>query len=141
MKNFLSLVLGVLLAIPAIGQGTRLEGTAKDEASGEPIVGATVVLYQNGVLVKGAMTDLEGYYSFEAIAQGVYEIEFRVIGFETLRIQVNHKRDNRLDVKLDADYVPDPRLIIYFRPPFFDMGNTTQGQVFKMDDIRHSPVR
>ncbi len=141
MKYLLSLILGALLALPAIGQGTRLEGTVRDAETGETMVGVTVVLYQNGGLVKGAMTDLEGYFSFEAIAQGVYDIEFRVIGFETLRIQVNHKRVNRLDVQLHADYLPGPGLIIQFRPPFFDMGDTTQGHVFKMEDIRHSPVR
>jgi hypothetical protein len=141
MKYFLSLILGALFVIPAIGQGTKLEGTVRDAETGETMVGVTVVLYQKGGVVKGAMTDLVGYFSFDAIAQGVYDIEFRVIGFETLRTQVDHKSVNRLDVQLHAVHIPGPGLIIQYRPPFFDMGDTTQGHVFKMEDIRHSPVR
>jgi len=63
-----------------------INGTVRDQHSGLPIVGATVLLVgQNN----GVFTDDQGKYQFRNLCPGTYEIECRIVGYNSFR----HKLD------------------------------------------------
>jgi hypothetical protein len=64
--------------VPA-GSGTpadRILGRAVID--GVPLAGRNVKLFQNGVKIRKAVTDADGYYAFRSQAPGVYEIRMGV---------------------------------------------------------------
>ena len=73
-----------------------ISGTIKDAASGETMVGATVVLNE---LKIGVATNVYGFYSISA-PEGNYTLSVTLIGFETKTFPVNLNTDQKLDVNL-----------------------------------------
>jgi hypothetical protein len=78
--------LKILLAAQAIlakllqaGTTGILEGTIKDKTTGEPIVGASVVVV--GTLL-GASSGANGYYQIANLRAGVYDIRFSAVGHQ-----------------------------------------------------------
>lgn len=53
---------------------------------GEVLIGATVIIQQNGVTVHGAITDVEGQFEV-TLPSGVYDLECRYTGYRTHRIE------------------------------------------------------
>lgn len=145
MKKVLFNLLFSVLAFFAIGQSAaKLEGTVRDADSGEPIAIATVALYQNGVLVNGTETDFDGYYSITEIAPGVYDIEFLTTGYAPQRVSgmsIIFGKLNKMDLKLVPGIGYEPIFTCCMCPPLIEIDNTTQGHVFRMEDIRNSPIR
>lgn len=122
---------------------TRLEGKVTDANTGEPIVFATVVLYQNGVLKMGTETDFDGYYAITELAFGEYEIEVATTGYKPAKFakaKIEKQAVYKFDVKMTPEYLPKG-LICEFEPPLIKLEDTTQGHIFKKEDVRHSPAR
>ncbi len=63
-----------------------IKGVVRDSHSGQPVVGATLVLLKSN---QGAFTDAEGRYEFSALCPGKYLIECRIIGYEARRNTVD----------------------------------------------------
>ena len=67
MPDYRKLYLSIIILLMTICAGfaqTSLEGKVIDEETKEAIPFGTVVLYKNGVLVRGTDTDIDGAYSF-----------------------------------------------------------------------------
>jgi len=78
MKQALSILL-LLFTIQLAAQNTgNLEGRVTDSESGEPLIGATVVIVGT---YNGVSTDLDGRFYFENIKSGDYSIKFTYIGY------------------------------------------------------------
>jgi iron complex outermembrane receptor protein len=92
---FLFLVLMVFGSI-LTAQTANLQGKITDEASGEPLLGATV---QIGA--KGAVTDLNGNYQF-TLEPGTYKVEISYVGYQTIQqsLTLQPGETNTLDVAL-----------------------------------------
>ena len=58
-KKLLALVFLLLIFVPAFSQKGTIKGTIKDHTTGEPLIGATVLIAK-GV---GTVTDLDGKFS------------------------------------------------------------------------------
>ena len=133
MKNIFNLIFFSLFCLSANGQ-TSLKGSITDEASGEPLIFATVALYQNGVLITGTDSDFDGNYFFSSIEPGSYEIEASFLGYDTNRIEeVLVKKDKIAIVNVSMKeaghfiFCHFPELI--YNPPLIDLQNTTSGQI------------
>lgn len=66
-----------------------IRGRITDAATGEPLIGATVLLLGT---TQGTVTDVEGNFLFNNLAPGIYTIEINYIGYVSRRysnIQVN----------------------------------------------------
>ncbi len=96
-------VAGIALVLPlsVLGQGTEcqcfIKGVVRDDHSGQPIVGATLVLLKSN---QGVFTDADGRYEFKRLCPGKYEIECRIIGYQASRDTVDlvagHEENFRL---------------------------------------------
>lgn len=104
MRFFLSLVC-FCFTINLNGQ-TILEGLVINEDSGEVLIGANVVFYQNDLFVKGTSTDFDGKFLIE-IAPGVYDVKVSYIScLEKELIGIAIKRDvqSLLNVSMKSGY-------------------------------------
>ncbi|WP_258102587.1 TonB-dependent receptor [Marinoscillum sp. MHG1-6] len=85
MRLFISAI-ALLLSINLLGQTRSVSGTIKSQ--GEALPGATVrILGQGG----GTVTDPNGRFTLEGIAEGNYKVEVRSIGLKPQVIAVNLK--------------------------------------------------
>jgi hypothetical protein len=73
--------LDIVMAQEQIHTGA-IRGQVTDADTKAPLVGANVILFGT---TKGAATDPEGFYVIENVLVGTYTLEFRYIGYETLR--------------------------------------------------------
>jgi hypothetical protein len=81
--------------------GFTLSGYVKDKASGEDLIGASVVAVGTG---KGISANSYGYYAL-TLPEGVYTIKVSYIGYKTIEEKITLKANTKIDFKLDADNV------------------------------------
>ena len=98
------LVIGLLLPGMLLAQGTgKIRGTVVDEATGDPIIGANVVLEGTS---RGAATDLDGFFVILAIQPGKYTVRASAIGYAQVLIsdvEINTDRSTELEFKLVSE--------------------------------------
>ena len=76
-KIFLILIFGLTYSVC---QQTTLNGKITDKSSGDPLIGANVVITGSGINT-GAATNFEGDYKVQNIPKGSYEIKITYIGY------------------------------------------------------------
>lgn len=86
MRKFFSLSLFFfcsLIQLAAQSLNGKISGVVQD-ASGKPLAAVTVTLHQaaDSKLVKTAVTDKDGNYEFERIAEGEYLVMYSAVGFD-----------------------------------------------------------
>ena len=94
MKKLFSIILLGLVTAAAFAQGT-VTGSVKDAATGEPIVGAGVIVSTGG----GTVTDIDGNYSVKVGRDA--SITFSFLGYSDVVEAVNGR--NRIDVFIKED--------------------------------------
>ena len=90
---------------PALGQGTgRIVGTVTEAATGGAVAGAQIVVEGTGI---GAVSGQRGTYSLANVPAGSQTVVFTMLGFETVREQVDLESGERatLDVALPAGFI------------------------------------
>jgi iron complex outermembrane receptor protein len=84
----ITLLFLLFVALPAAGQNGTVSGTITVQEDGAALPGANVVaLDDNGSIVGGAATDVNGEYSFSAAA-GTYTVRARFVGFQDCEVKV-----------------------------------------------------
>ncbi|MFZ9055261.1 MAG: TonB-dependent receptor, partial [Flavobacteriales bacterium] len=74
----------LLLTIAAFGQGT-IVGTVTDKATGDILLGATVMLESS---TSGAMSDFDGNYTIAGLKPGTYKLIARFIAYNAMEKEV-----------------------------------------------------
>ena len=98
-RNFISL-LGILL-LPAAIFAQSISGKVTDTDTGEPLVGANVVVEGTDL---GAAAQADGTYSIK-VDEGSYTVTASVIGYESSTKLVNVSGDVTLDFSLAVSAV------------------------------------
>lgn len=76
-----------------------LNGIIKDQITGETLIGASVQV--NGAVKLGTVTNAYGYYSL-SVPDGVYEVVFSYVGYETTKLNLSIAKDLKQDVALSS---------------------------------------
>ncbi|QEM13252.1 TonB-dependent receptor [Mucilaginibacter rubeus] len=100
-----------------------LSGTITDKADGKPIIGATVNIPD---LRKGAITDVNGKYSFGSVPKGVFLVQVTYIGYLTVNQRVDFSKTSVFDVKMQTSSL--------------EAGEVVITGVSKATEIKRSPV-
>ena len=95
MKKLTSILLGLTLTLAAFAQNS-VSGTVTEAATGEPVIGAGVMVQGTTV---GTVTDLDGKYQLNVPDGAV--LLFDCIGFATVTVPVEGK--SVIDVQLSED--------------------------------------
>ena len=92
---------------PVLAPGAGyVSGKILDEETGENLIFATVMLRQNGRLIQGTNTDFDGFYSFQNIEPGEYELEASYTGYSRKNITkfpVKSDKQTALDLTMNSD--------------------------------------
>ena len=87
-----------LLAAVSIG------GTVTDKSTGEPLIGATVMLQGTKL---GAKSNKSGFYSIQNVSVGEYTLIVRYLGYKQFsqKVSVKNTKDQRINILLDPDVI------------------------------------
>ena len=83
MRNFYALLLSLLISAGAFAQ---VSGTLTDSETGEPLVGATVVVEGT---TQGTVTDFDGKFSLTGLSDGKYNLVVSYIGYDKQTIEAS----------------------------------------------------
>ena len=101
-KGSLSILLLTLLISIAYGGTTgKIAGTVTDKSTGEPLIGANVVVIGTSL---GATTDIDGHFTILLIPPGIYTIQVSFVGYnkQTITdIRVIVDQTARVNVQLE----------------------------------------
>ena len=145
VRNYLLTLCFVFLGTFAFAQ-TSLNGKVTDVETGEDLIGANIVLQQNGAYKAGASTDFDGNFSL-SVDPGTYDVEVSYIGYPpnlVTGVVVNAGQANTLDVKLGGgeDGINlDEVVVIEYKVPLIEKDNTTSGGVVTAEQIRNLPTK
>jgi hypothetical protein len=142
MKRAALLLAPLLLAgAPGIaGTNGSLEGTVRDEKTGEPLPGANVVVLE---LHTGASTDTLGRYGLRNIRSGSYSVRYTHVGYVARLVRgvlVEPDRRMVLDVALQPSDVPLEQIIVTQERPLIRQDVTGTTYFLRGDDARLLPL-
>ena len=111
MRQFLSIIVSAILVQGALAQGGRISGTVTDDESGQPLVGANIVV--RGTLV-GTATDREGLFRLRPLHAGTYVIAVSMVGYKTRveSVTVREESDQELRVQLHSVPIETDQIVV-----------------------------
>lgn len=86
-------------------QSGTITGSVVDNETKEPLIGASVLLLEEGKLVNGANSDFDGNYSIYNVKAGEYEIKVKFVMYDSLVVPVTI--GNEEELKLDLRMVTE----------------------------------
>lgn len=98
-----SLLATRVFAVDAVVLGVNVKGSIKDGKSKEPLIGATVKIVGSNI---ATVTDAEGNYRLSGIADGIYDIEIKYVGYKTAvkrQVKIEDDKLTTLDMELESD--------------------------------------
>ncbi|MEZ4949580.1 MAG: carboxypeptidase-like regulatory domain-containing protein [Saprospiraceae bacterium] len=93
-------VVFVLISLGGFAQST-IRGVIKDMNSGEPLIGATILINQTG---EGTVTDFDGAFELNTSLNPPFEVEFSYTGYSAIQ-QTIQDPDQKLNVKLEESAI------------------------------------
>src|SRR5262245_49944321 len=85
-KRYVVLLMAALLAVPLLSFGGttgKIKGKILDQKSGEPLIGATVVVVGTSL---GAAANVDGEYIILNVPAGAYDLEAKFLGYQPLKV-------------------------------------------------------
>jgi len=137
MKNSILFFLFVFaVGSTAFAQNYAVSGEVRDNATGESIIGATVVIKNKN---SGAVTNSFGFYSI-TLPAGNYEMELRCVGYQTLLAPLKLQGNVHKDFELyPVSFTGGPVIIEGTRKD--NVGSTDMGKIeIGIDQIKKIPV-
>ena len=113
-------------------------GKVIDEA-GEPVIGATVGVFNGTSLVTGTTTDYDGNYRINA-DPGTYAVQFSYVGYPTQRLEgvtVVAGQEKLLDFAFEEAGIDLAEVVVVeYKNPVMTVDETTQGATITSDEVK-----
>jgi len=87
----------------------KIRGTIKDESTGEPLIGATMYIEENGI---GAASDYNGSFTM-AITPGKYNARFDCLGQKRANYLINILSDGEFTVNMEKSILQLDEVVVY----------------------------
>ncbi len=139
MSKYLLFALFLLAAPPVFSQKKyTISGTVKDDATGEQLIGASVVIKENPK--NGTATNSYGFYSITA-QEGEYTLSVTYIGYETLVKQVSLHQNQTINIGLSSKSELKEVVISANKPNNDNVASPQMGEEkLNMSQINNIPV-
>ncbi len=137
-----TIVLLLLATLPLNAQSI-LHGKLIDSENSNPILFGTVALIQNGQIIKGVETDLDGNYYFKDIIPGVYDIEGSYVGYTPSginNITISRNQTKERNLALTEGVLASECVMFNCPIPMVRFDVMESGKVITSEDIRHMPI-
>ncbi len=120
--SWVSCLLILFVFLDLFGQSNiQLMGTVRDDQGGEPVIGAEVLISGTQYL---AFTDIEGFFQFENLPPGSYQLLVSSIGYKTRQINnVNVYADQTFRLNLSLSHFPIPGDSVHVEANYPDIDN------------------
>jgi len=139
--KILLLILLLIYPVLLFGVTGRLKGRVTDLKSGEPLIGANILVVGTSF---GAATDVNGEYVIQNLNPGVYELKVSFIGYQTITIsnvRVNADLTTERNFQLPAEGVQVDEIQVVAEKPLIIKSNTNANRITTSEDIEAIPVR
>ncbi len=142
IHQLLTLFVVLIFSVPLFAGTTgKISGYVTDQETGEPIVGANVII--EGTYL-GASADLDGYFSISNIAPGEYRVIFSAIGYQKIiveKVRVNIDLTTNLDIKLNSSVIQlNQEVVVTSQRPLVQKDLTSTSVTISSEEIRMMPV-
>lgn len=134
------LVLFALWVQAFSGTTGKIAGRVTDQATGEGLPGANVVLVGTGT---GAVTDMDGYYTIINVPPGKYAMMISLMGYGKLTItdvKVNTDRTSTQNAKLNSEVIEGKSVTIVAERPIMERDLTSTASYTDAETIQDLPV-
>ena len=140
-------VIGALLLLPAEAAAQAavgaLVGNVKDE-SGSAVPGATITATEVRTnIIRTAVSNETGNYSFTNLAPGVYRVGGELVGFRKFAredVDVNVNTTIRVDITLSVGALEES-VLVTGEAPMLQTDRTDTGRIIESTQIRSCPSR
>ncbi len=137
------MVVTLLFLLPtlALAQDGKMRGRVTDKDSGEPLIGASIVL--DGTTL-GASADINGDYIVLSVPPGVYTVKVSYIGYQPLsvsNVRVSANLTTSQDFKLASTAVEVAGMEIVAERPLVQRNTTNTVRLTTQEDIENLPIR
>jgi hypothetical protein len=131
-------ILTILCSQLAIAADGNVKGKVLDLQSGEPLIGANVIIVGSA---RGGVTNDKGEYFVSGIPPGVYTIKVSFIGYQTMEIKksVESNETAVIDFKLASSDIPVEGVTVIGQAPLVDVMKTAGDQSFGREKIEQLP--
>ncbi|MCB9288724.1 MAG: TonB-dependent receptor [Lewinellaceae bacterium] len=138
MKKLLLIPLLFITLLAFAQEKYTLSGYVRDVATGEDLVGASVLVQMPGG--QGTTTNAYGFYSLQLPA-GQYQLAFTYLGYQSETEAVNLDQDIRLNVDLKEETLQLEEVVVTAREDDENVRSTEMGTVgLAMDNVRKLPA-
>lgn len=139
MKKFLLLFFLTAYFIYA-GTTGKLSGSVKDTQTGEPLVGANIIVVGTDY---GAATNVDGNFVILNIPPGNYSVKISYIGYEpslVTDVQIIVDQTTSLPVQLNSESIQVEEVVVVATTPMVQRDVTSSISVIRRDQIEALPV-
>jgi len=139
MKIFLLLLFFTPFLIYA-GTTGKLSGSVKDSQTGEPLVGANIIIVGTDY---GAATNVDGNFVILNIPPGNYSVKVSYIGYQTSlfnEVQIIVDQTTQLAAVLTPESIQVDEVIVTASTPMIQKDVTSSVSVIRRDQIEALPV-
>ncbi len=123
------------------GTTGKLVGYIKDADTGEPVVGANVII--EGTYL-GAAADLDGYYYINNIPPGEYRVSISAVGYQKIvveNVQIRIDLTTRQDINLSSTIIKmNGEVVVTAQRPLVQKDLTSTSATISANDIKMMPV-
>lgn len=140
-KLLVAFTFGFLLPALLVAQDGKLRGRVTDKESGEPLIGANVVI--EGTTL-GASTDINGEYVILSIPPGIYTVKASYIGYAPVtiaNIRISSNITTTLDIQLSTTAIQVEAVEIVAERPLIQRNTTNTVRVATQENIANIPFR
>lgn len=126
-------------------QAGTLQGRVTDATSGEPLPFVNISVEQNGQVITGGITDLDGKYVIKPIPAGTYDVRVSFVGYQTIflkGIKILSGKITFQDFKLSqAVEVLKQVEVVEYKVPLISKDQTSSGASITDKEITKMPGR
>ena len=141
-RKFYTLIFFILVSFSfTLAQSGRIAGKITDKQSGEPLIGANVIISGSSF---GAASDINGEYLIRQVPPGNYTVRASYIGYQD--VTVNNLRvvaglTTDLDFQLPSQEIATKEVVIVSQRPLIEKTSTNAIRIVGSEDINSLPVR
>ncbi len=139
IKKLLSLLFILIISPSILAQTGKINGTVTDQ-NGEPLPGVNIQI--EGTL-KGASTDVDGFYTILNVLPGTYTIRATYIGFASVRVQdveVNVNLTTTVDFELSEETIEGEEIVVVAERPVIKKDVAASVANINTEDIESLPI-
>jgi len=141
MSKYLFFIILLILPATLLAQTGKIVGQVIDQQTGEPLVGANVLL--EGTYLGGA-TDINGEYIILNVPPATYDIKGLYVGYRDYIIQnikINANLTTSLDLEMTTDALESETIVVVAVKPLINKNITNSNSVVTAKDIENLPIR